>query len=162
MKTFEIIDISADAGIRAYGETLEDLFANAATGMYSLITEPGGIREEQDIKIDLESHSVEGLLVAWLNELIFHFDTYGFIGKKINITEITPSPVSSTGQALSLAPGGEGLGEGEACRLGAVVSGEDFDTERHERKLLIKAATYHQMKVEKEDGLWVTNVIFDI
>jgi SHS2 domain-containing protein len=42
------------------------------------------------------------------------------------------------------------------------VSGEDFDPERHERRLLIKAATYHQLSIERREGQWVTNVIFDI
>ncbi len=40
MKRFELIDISGDAGIRVFGESLEDLFLNAAAGMYSLITDP--------------------------------------------------------------------------------------------------------------------------
>ncbi len=150
MKTFEIIDISGDAGIRAYGKTLEDLFTNAAAGMYSLITDPEGIREKREVTVDIESHSAEGLLVSWLNELIFHFDTYGFIGKKIMITEITGG---EEGQTQGSAP---------TRRLRAVISGEEFDTDRHERRLLIKAATYHQMKIEKEDGFWATNVIFDI
>ncbi len=137
MKTFEVIDISGDAGIRAYGQTLQELFVNAAMGMYSLITDPEAIREEKDISVDIKSLSLEGLLVAWLNELIFQFDAYGFIGRRIVIAEINPA-------------------------LKATVSGEEFDPERHERRLLIKAATYHQLAIEKEDGIWVTNVIFDI
>lgn len=188
MKTFEVIDISGDAGIRAYGETAEDLFVNAAEGMYSLITNLEDVREVRTIPVVIESHSMEGLLVSWLNELIFHFDTYGFIGKKIMIAEITPSltlpplrtqadsprrkgggdqidALHSQGgenEINSLSPGGRGWGEGEAYTLKGTVSGEDFDPVRHERKLLIKAATYHMLKIEKRDGQWVTDVIFDI
>lgn len=154
MKSFEIVDISGDAGIRAYGETLDDVFVNAAIGMYSLITELEDVREEKEIQVDVQSHSPESLLVSWLNELIFHFDTYGFIGKRIIISDLSP--------CLALPPGGGGLGEGEVCSLRASVFGEEFDPVRHERKLLVKAATYHQLIIEKKDGVWVTEVIFDI
>ncbi len=50
----------------------------------------------------------------------------------------------------------------EAYKLKAAVSGEEFDTERHERKLLIKAATYHKLKIERINGMWEVDVIFDI
>ena len=138
MEKFEGIDISGDAGIRAYGETLEDVFTNAAMGMYSLITDPEGIGERKEIDVAAESRSLEGLLVSWLNELIFHFDTYGFIGRTIRVETL------------------------ESHRIVAKISGEDFDPERHERRLLIKAATYHQLSVGKKEGHWVANVIFDI
>ncbi len=91
MKQFEIIDISGDVGIRAYGKTIEDAFVNAAIGMYSLITDLEDIKEKKTISVSIESHSLEGLLVSWLNELVFQFDAYGFVGKTIMITEITPT-----------------------------------------------------------------------
>ena len=138
MKTFEVMDISGDAGIKAYGQTLNDAFTNAAMGMYSLITDPETIREEREITIELKSHSPEGLLVSWLNELIFHFDTYGFIGKAIHIETL------------------------DATALTAHISGEEFDPERHERRLLIKAATYHQLSIVPKEGGWELQVIFDI
>jgi SHS2 domain-containing protein len=46
--------------------------------------------------------------------------------------------------------------------LKATISGEDFDSERHESKLLIKAATYHKLRIEKTDDTWEAEVIFDI
>jgi SHS2 domain-containing protein len=162
MQKFEILDISGDVGIKAYGESLKDAFINAAIGMYSLITDLDTVKEEKVIDVSVETDSMEGLLVSWLNELIFHFDAYGFIGKKIVITEFTPS--------LTLPPRGGGSGGGEAeqlasqqaNRLKASIYGEDFDPDRHERKLLVKAATYHQLKVEKKNGKWEIDVIFDI
>jgi SHS2 domain-containing protein len=138
MKRFEQIDISGDAGIRAYGRDLSDLFLNAAHGMYSLITEPGGISPTKSIEIETEAGSREGLLVSWLNELIFHFDAHGFLGGKIVIHELTDTYLS------------------------AAVSGEDFDPEKHDSGLLIKAATHHKVKVEEKDGHLEAEVIFDI
>lgn len=144
MKPFEIIDISGDVGLKAYGEGLEEAFINAAIGMFSLITDIGGVKEEKIINVTVESDSVERLLVSWLNELIFYFDTYGFLGKKVSITEFALPADQQT------------------YKLKASISGEDFDSQRHESKLLIKAATYHMLKVEKKNGKWEINVIFDI
>ncbi len=135
---FEFLDISGDAGVRAYGTTLAEAFESAALGMYSLMTDIEGIKEEKTVRIEKESRSIEGLLVAWLNELILLFDTYGFIGKKITIDRLENNAVVSS------------------------VTGEDFDTGRHEQRLLIKAATYHDIKVENKGGSWELSVIFDI
>ena len=138
MKRFELIDISGDAGIRAFGKSLDDLFLNAAAGMYSLITDPGSVVPRKSIEIKAEGESLEGLLVSWLNELIFQFDTYGFIGRDIHIQKLNNTLIMST------------------------LDGEDFVPERHGRGLLIKAATYHKLKIEQKEGHWEADVIFDI
>lgn len=145
MKPYEPIDISGDAGIRAYGETLEEAFVNAATGMFSLMTSLEGINERRAVDLSLESGSLDGLLVSWLNELIFRFDAYGFVGRKITLQELTHPGSNSS-----------------SFKLRASISGEDFDPERHESKLLIKAATYHGLKIEKTGDVWQIDVIFDI
>ena len=138
MIRFELIDISGDAGIRAFGHSLEDLFLNAAAGMYSLITDPGSVIPRKSIEIKAEGASLEGLLVSWLNELIFHFDTYGFIGRDIHIHKLNNTLIMSS------------------------IEGEDFVPERHGRGLLIKAATYHKLKIERKEDHWEADVIFDI
>jgi SHS2 domain-containing protein len=138
MKRFELIDISGDAGIRAFGRDLGELFANAAAGMYSLIAAPGGVLPRKSMDIKAEGASLEGLLVSWLNELIFHFDTYGFIGRDIHIQKLNNTLIMST------------------------IDGEEFVPERHGRGLLIKAATYHKLKIERKEEHWEADVIFDI
>jgi SHS2 domain-containing protein len=138
MKQFEILDIFGDAGIRAFGKDLPELFAHAGIGMFSLITKLDSVTEARHIIVTVESETLEGLLIAWLNELVFHFDTYGFVGKKICVTELTGTRVSAT------------------------VSGEEFDPVRHERGLLIKAATYHRILLQERDDHWEAEVIFDI
>ncbi|MDH4230784.1 MAG: archease [Nitrospirota bacterium] len=138
MNRYELIDISGDAGVRAFGKDLGDLFLNAAAGMYSLITDPESVTPRKSLEIKAAGESPEGLLVSWLNELIFHFDAYGFIGKEIRIHELHDT------------------------LLRATVTGEDFDSERHGGGLLIKAATYHKLKIERREDHWEADVIFDI
>lgn len=147
MKQFELLDIYGDAGIRAFGNDLPELFANAAIGMYSLITDLSRIGEgKKTLKISVDGSSLEGLLVSFLNELIFHFDTYGFMGKSITIKGWQAGEPES----------------GQAYSLEATLSGEEFDPDRHKGKLLIKAATYHKLLVEKKDGRYQAEIIFDI
>lgn len=138
MNQFEILDISGDAGIRAFGNDLPELFANAAIGLYCLITDLKNIQEQKTLEISVDGSSLEGLLVAFLNELIFQFDTYGFLGKNITVTALDPEHVSAN------------------------VSGEDFDPDHHQGKLLIKAATYHKLHIEIKNGQYQADIIFDI
>jgi SHS2 domain-containing protein len=152
MKKFEFIDISGDAGIRVFGNNLTEIFSNAAIALYTLITDISHVDTKKNITVSVESPSSEGLLVSWLNELIFHFDTYGFIGKDITDITLTPSEQKMDNERAST----------KGHKLSATVAGEDFNRNKHEGKLLLKAATYHNLKIEKIGNLWEADIIFDI
>ena len=148
MGPYEFLDISGDAGIKASGDTAPELFVNAALGMYDLMTDPDSVGKTETVEISLAHDSGEGLLVSWLNELIFRFDAHGFIGKEIIMTEFFF--------------GDNPTGSGPVYFLRASLSGEYFDPARHQGKLLLKAATYHRLKLQNEGGLWTAEIIFDI
>jgi SHS2 domain-containing protein len=138
MKRFELLDTSGDAGITAFGSDPGELFVNAAEGMYHLMTDPEDVSPHRSIAVEIESDSLEGLLVSWLNELIFHFDTYGFIGREIRMDEFRDTLIKAT------------------------LTGGEFDPEKHGSGLLIKAATYHRLRVERKADHWEADVVFDI
>ncbi len=138
MKQFETFEVSGDAGIRAFGSDPAGLFAAAGMGMYSLITDPAAVTGEIKIDITVAGEDLEGLLIAFLNELIFHFDAHGFIGHEITLHEVTEKSASAT------------------------VSGCRFDPSRHEQRLLIKAATYHRLMVRQRNSRWEAEIVFDI
>ncbi len=138
MEKFEILDIAGDAGLKAFGESAGELFIHAAQGMYSLITNTDELKDEKSITVSASSHSLDGLLVSWLNELIFQFDAYGFVGKNIGLINFSDN------------------------RIEARLSGGEFDPDRHEKRLLIKAATYHRLRIEKKGRTWEAEIIFDI
>jgi SHS2 domain-containing protein len=135
---YEVIDIFGDAGIRAFGADCAEAWGSAGIGMYSLITDLEQVGENKTVEIEVSSNSPEGLLIKYLNELIFHFDTFNFIGKRIEVTEFSESFIR------------------------AKVHGEEFDPRKHEQRLLLKAATYHNIKVAKSDSRCEVEVIFDI
>ena len=136
-KEFEIIDHTADIGIIAYGVDIRQAFANAARGLFSIITEPEDIQEVLYRDIKISATDQESLLVQWLNELIYLFDTENILFKRFDIVQLSHT------------------------RLEARCYGEKVDRAKHELKTGVKAATYHMLKVDKDDGCKV-QVLFDI
>jgi SHS2 domain-containing protein len=146
MKKYEQIDISGDASLRIWGDNLEELLTNAAEGLGELMTDLSAIKETERREIVLSSERNEDLLVKWLNELIFLFDTYGFIGKRF---DVSLSPLLT-----------KGVQKGDTLR--AIVSGGIYIPEVNESRLLVKAATYHRLSLKKDNSQWEAVVVFDI
>jgi SHS2 domain-containing protein len=139
MKNYEIIDTTADIGIRAFGPDLPAIYTNAALGMFNLIVDVETIQERLERAITVTASDKEGLLAEWLNEFLFLFDTELLLFKRFEITELS--------QIL----------------IRANCFGEKVDRSRHELKRGIKSATYHKLKVERQnDGSYLAEVIFDI
>ena len=134
---FKILDHTADVGIIAYGTDLKQAFTNAARGMFSLITELKNIREVLQREIAVNATDQESLLVTWLNELIYLFDTENFLGKRFEITKL------------------------DNTHLKAKVYGEKVDRSRHHLKIGIKATTYHMLQIKHDNGYQI-QVLFDI
>jgi SHS2 domain-containing protein len=132
---FEVIDHTADVGIIAYGSDLKEAFANSAYGMFSLIADLDGVNEDVSRDIDVRSTDREALLVDWLNELLYLFDVEHIIFKRFAITALSQK------------------------RLRAKVYGEKVDTSRHQLKTAVKAATYHMLKIEKNEGVKVRFIL---
>jgi SHS2 domain-containing protein len=137
IKQFEQVDISGDVGIKVWGQDLEELFENAAIGMAELITDVSAVPESESREVHVVAESNEDLLVQWLNELVFLFDTYNYVGKSFSLSIINK-------------------------KLKAVISGGTFDPSTNESRLLIKAATYHDLSLSKTNTHWEATIIFDI
>jgi len=136
-KDFEIINHTADVGIIAYGADIRQAFVNAAKALFSLITELEDVDEVLHRDIELTATDQESLLVEWLNELIYLFDAENIIFKRFDIVQLNHTQLKVRGY------------------------GEKVDKAKHKLKIGVKAATYHMLKVDKDDGYKV-QVIFDI
>ncbi len=136
-KEFTILDHTADVGIIAYGGDMKEAFANAARGMFSLITDLDSIEESEYRDVELTVSDEESLLVEWLNELIYLFDVENMVFRRFSISRLTRTS------------------------LKARIYGQKVDTARHEIKTGIKAATYHMLSIERDDVNRV-QVLFDI
>jgi len=136
--SYEVFEHTADIGLHAYGATLEELFVHAAQGMESLMVAPEQICAEIQREVVVEGHDEISLLIAWLNELIFLFDT-----EYLLFRDFTIDAISTT-------------------HLKAQATGEPYDARRHDLSSAIKAVTWHEASVEQSNNGYKARIIFDI
>ena len=138
MKKYELIDHTADVGIKAYGKNISEAFENAAKGMFDIITNCSKIDNVGQYNIKLEAPDYEQLLVDWLSELLFLNSAknlvFGFF--KVEIDKKNPY-------------------------LSASVFGENYNISKHKIGVEIKAVTYHMLEIQKKRNYHV-QVLFDI
>ena len=135
---FEIIDHTADVAIAAYGADMKKAFANAALGMFSIMTDIKKVNQTAVRDVEVTADEMKVLLVSWLNELLFICEVEKILFKKFDISEL------------------------DGTRLVAKCYGEKIDPKRHRIKTEIKAATYHMTQIEeKREGSRI-QVLFDI
>jgi SHS2 domain-containing protein len=135
---FELLDHTADVGIVAHGASLEEAFEHAALGMFSVMVELDTVREREERRVEVEADDLEGLLVAWLSELLYLVDTEGLLFRRFKVV---------------------GLDE---RHMQAHAWGEPIDPERHRLGVGIKAVTRHMLAIERQPTGYRVRVIFDI
>jgi SHS2 domain-containing protein len=136
--SFEILDHTADIGIIAYGADVKELFSNAALALFSLITELQSIQEKLHLDLEVHSEDRDSLLVDWLNELIYCFDSKHILFNRFDIESLTYNALKAT------------------------AYGEDFDPNKHRMKTGVKAATYHMLRLDTDDNGYRAQIILDI
>jgi SHS2 domain-containing protein len=85
MKRYELIEHTADMGLKAYGRTLAEAFANAAYGMFAIIAELDEVKEVETRRVEVDADDAESLLFEWLNSLLYYFDVEGLIRNSISL-----------------------------------------------------------------------------
>ena len=135
---FEYIEHTADLGFKARGKTLEAMFVHAAEALFSILVSVETIEIKEERHLEVMASTLDTLLVCWLNELLYLFDTERLLLGKFSIDKI------------------------RGCLFQARVRGEFVDRSRHEIKTGIKAVTYHSLYVKKRHGLWESRVILDL
>jgi SHS2 domain-containing protein len=135
---FEFIEHTADLGFRAYAASIEELFVHAAEAFFETILSSESVEERIERSIEVEARALDELMVSWLDEFLYLYDTEKLVFKRFQIKPIQQN------------------------RLEATAWGEIMDPVRHEIKRGIKAVTYHQLYVKKEGGFWEAQVILDV
>jgi SHS2 domain-containing protein len=132
---FEEIEHTADLSLRCGGPDLESLFRNAARGMYHLMGATSkGVNTETRHAINLAAEDVESLLVDWLGELAYLAESRGIVFEEMTFESLSPTRLEAM------------LVGGPTAHMGT----------------LVKAVTYHQLKVERSEGGFTATVVFDV
>ena len=132
------VDHTADWALHVWAPTLEGLFADAARGMYALTGAapsaralgPSPLRR----RIELKAEDYESLLVAWLQELLYHTESEGLVFDDFRIEVLDPAHLRAE------ASGGTAGQPGK----------------------LIKAATYHNLEIRRTAAGYEMTIVFDV
>ncbi|MCL4510668.1 MAG: archease [Bacteroidetes bacterium] len=136
---FEVLDHTADIGIRVRGSSIVNLFENAALGMLSLwFGELPNAPAEEETSLEVSAMDHEQLLVRFLNELVYLVDF-----KKILPLQF----------AIRVENG---------ISLLASVKGIDLRKLELVPLTYVKAATYHQLKIKEESDGFTAEIYFDV
>lgn len=133
-RSFEEIEHTADIAIRVWGQDLAKLFANAAYGMASQLTDASDVPVTTEKAIALDADDVEILLVEWLSELLYLGETENLVFVTFDFSTVTLQ------------------------RLRAVVGGGPL-VERHAH---IKAVTFSELDVRRTEDGYETVIVFDV
>jgi len=142
-KKYEIIEHTADVGLKVFGKTRVELFQNAALGMFFLITGCSRIMKQgitkKNYKVECKAADLEDLLVSWLSDLLYIHNTEYVILDDFVVKKLTEYNI---------------LAESKGIKI------REFNVQI---KNEIKAVTYHGLKVfRSKSGKWKATLIFDI
>ena len=137
-KPYEVIDHTADIGLKVYGADPVALFQNAADALTAVITEPENLSGTKMLDLTVTGTDWPDLMVNWLRELL-----YLWSGRQLLVAWVEI---------------------GHICmdRIEAAVSVEPYRPERHRIHNEIKAVTYHQIDVCESLTGWEATIILDV
>jgi SHS2 domain-containing protein len=138
---FELLEHTADVGIRAYGASVEETFEQATRGLASIIgawrPDPGPGIERDTAPVAVHADDLAGLLVDWLGEVLY-------------LHEVRDAALA----AVRVERARDGHAEGTVTLVPANPGGFDGTP--------VKAITYHRLKVEATADGWLAEVYVDI
>jgi len=137
---YKSFEHTADVGLYVFGSDMKELFANAAEGLMSLMTEPEKIRPVEETSISLQAESPEALLRAWLAEVLYLFNGEKKLTAGVSFITLTEN------------------------KLEATVRTESLDMSRHEITGEVKAVTWHRLEIErdKKKGRLKATLVMDV
>ena len=135
---YELVDHTADIGIRVRGQTLRDLFRTAGQAMFEQITDTAKVHGTRTQEIHVTGMDRSDLLVNWLRELLCCWTIDNGLIREIHIIDLLEDQIR------------------------AKYTYDAFDSHTHEILHDIKAVTYYGVSVDPTDDGWEATVIFDV
>ena len=136
---FRFLDHPSEAYIEIEAQTVDDVFRDAATAVFELMTDTSALQQEQEFSIELESPGRRLLFIDWLNRLIL-------------IHELEHVFLCHFDVAVS---------ETTTAKLTAIVHGEKIK-ENQERRTQAKSVTYGQFEWREDERGHLVRFLVDI
>jgi len=138
MAEYELLEHTADTGFRVRAASLGQLFARAAEALVSIAVDAARARAAEKRLIRCTGSTVEDRFVNWLNEVLWLLDGERFLPARFEDPVLDGDSVT------------------------AAAWGEARDDARHPPRIVIKAATFHQLAIREQNGVWEAEVFLDI
>lgn len=141
---YEFIEHTGDTGVRLEAESEAEFVVESVRALLDLYLDRetgASVAECVREPIELAAEDGESLLIDFLNELIFRFDARGFLCGRVEV---------------------ESVNLGRPATLRATLVGEPFDPARHASRTEVKAATFHDMAIERREGTLRATIVFDL
>ena len=135
---FELLEHPSDIGVLARGRSRNEALIAASNGLVSILVNPVDFKPLEERFFKATGSDEAAIIVNWLNEILFFFDTEGMVFVEFEI---------------------------ESWNMDEVVGharGERFDIDRHEFRTAVKAATYHQFESHQTSEGWEIRVFVDV
>ena len=139
--SYKQIDHTADIAFEVSGESLEELFKASSKAWLTSVVDVTIFSQSENKKIELNSFSIEQLLVDFLSELNFNLFTKKWLCYSVDDLSIEKKE--------------------DVWSLIATLTGNNISPEIH-LKHEIKAITFHQMNIKKSGKDFSTLLVFDI
>jgi len=137
-REFEEEEHPSDALLRIRAASLPALFAAAARGAFSLMTDLDRVEPRVARPIACAAPNREELLAVWLNELIGVAGAEALFFSEFEVARFSENALEATAR------------------------GEPIDAARHALRKEVKAATYHRLSIREVAGVWEATVLLDL
>lgn len=125
-------------GIRGWGRTRDEAFAQAALALAAVSTDPAQVATRERVQVVCEAMDEEMLLYEWLNAVVYQMATRKMLFGQFSVAS-------------------------DGLRLQGTMMGEAVDVERHQPAVEVKAATVTCLRVAREpDGAWFAQCVVDV
>ncbi|MFX0169127.1 MAG: archease [Candidatus Hodarchaeota archaeon] len=133
-------EITSDQMFRAYGQTLAEVFINAAKAMFGVMYDLDEVQNETSLQITAQGKDEEHLLYDWLSNLLIEFEVEEVFFSNFAIDSIVKTPE----KLLQLS--GKAMGSQEMPELHTHVKG----------------VTFYRFALERVNNQYVATVVVDV
>lgn len=139
---YEYLDHTADLGIRAAGDTLEQAFGQGAQAMLDAIADTHSIQPQLACEVTCSAPDIPALFCEWLNELLYQAEVQRAVWQSAHVDRVWQT-------------GADWMLEGAA-------RGETLDLNRHVLHTEVKAATYAGLSYRQIGGQHILECVLDL
>lgn len=134
---YRLIDHTADIAFDVEGDSWPDLLEEATRAVSDIVLELGEEAFDEERRVAVDGSDREDVLVAWLNEVVVLYEDEGFLARDARVEAA------------------------DATRAEGVLCGRVPDPEAEPPDRVVKAVTYHDLRVVPGPP-WRATIVLDL